>query len=179
MVRKAPIAKAGSRRIIAVSNLKAAIALHRTPSSLVPKRERDGIEAASHRAKCIIIAEFSYAGGADEELFESDVFKAVLKRLSQNNVGAIFVSSRTTFADDPLVQAIAARVFLKYDVEIICLAPDAPEKISLAPAAHVERIFAIAESLDRQLHQMEEEKRLRFRPPRRKCYAEMFPEAVV
>ena len=179
MPRKSLSSSSVIHRATSVASLKAAISLHRKRSSLELAEERANIEVAARRSKCIIIAEFSFTGGADEELFDSHVFAAILQRLAINHVGAIFVPSRTTFADDPIVHAVAERVFQKYGVDVVCLEPEAPITIVSAPVTHVARLFGLADGLHSQLRQMEDARRLKFGPPRKKCYAELFPEAVV
>jgi phosphoglycolate phosphatase-like HAD superfamily hydrolase len=140
--------------------------------------ERVAIEAYAERSGYEIVFEFSHIDEGDEELLDSPAFEAMLTRVAAQNVRAVIVATATTFAQNPLVQAVGAAKFRKFGVEVLAVEPAAPLAVTISPSQLVERILAIEDKFEKQLSHMAEKRRKRFGPPRRKNYAEMFPEAV-
>jgi DNA invertase Pin-like site-specific DNA recombinase len=140
--------------------------------------QRALIESFAARSGYEIAFEFVYAGASCEELFESDAFGAMLERIEAKKALTVIVASATTFSADPLVQAVGSAEFHRHGIELLVAdLSDAPA-ITTSAAQIVDHVFQIRERFEAHLSRMEERRRLRFGPQRRKNYVEMFPEAV-
>lgn len=146
--------------------------------AIAPRHERALIESFAARSGYEIIFEFVYAGASDEELFDSEAFRAMLDRIEAKMALTVIVASATTFSTDPLVQAVGAAQFREHGIELLVAEASNPPPIMTSPEQIVDHVFQIRERFEAHLARMEERRRRKFGPQRRKNYVEMFPEAV-
>lgn len=140
--------------------------------------QRTLIDAFAARSGYEIIFEFVYAGASDEELFDSEAFSAMLERIEAKKALTVIVASATTFSEDPLVHAVGSAQFRKHGIELLVADHSNTPAITTSPDQIVDHVFELRERFEAHLNRMEERRRLKFGPQRRKNYVEMFPEAV-
>jgi hypothetical protein len=161
---------------------KPAIAFFRRPGSgaatLSRSEQRTLIESFAARSNYEVIFEFVYSGTSDEDLLGSDAFRSMLDRIATNKAATVIVASATTFSADPLVQAVGAAQFRKHGIELLVADDSTGPAITTSPDQIVDHVFQLRERFEAHLARMEERRRLKFGPQRRKNYVEMFPEAV-
>ncbi len=142
------------------------------------RSERALIESFAARFGYEIVFEFVYSGTSDEELFDSEAFKAMIDRIEAKKALTVIVGSATTFSNDPLVQAVGTAQFRKHGIELLVADSSKAPAITTSPDQIVDHVFQLRERFEAHLQRMEERRRLKFGPQRRKNYVEMFPEAV-
>ncbi len=140
--------------------------------------QRALIEIFAASAGYDIAYEFAYAGASDDDLFASDAFQAMLDRLSARKAATVIVASAMTFSTDPLVHAVAAAQFRKHGIDLLVADATQGQAITTRPDAIVDHVYQLRERFEAHLTRMEERRRMKFGPQRRKNYVEMFPEAV-
>jgi hypothetical protein len=147
-------------------------------STIAAREERALIESFADRAGYEIVFEFAYAGASDEGLFDSHAFKSMLDRIGAKKALTVIVASATTFSADPLVQAVGAAQFREHGIELLVAEASDTPAITTSPEQIVDHVFQIRERFEAHLARMEQRRRVKFGPQRRKNYVEMFPEAV-
>lgn len=160
---------------------KPAIAFYRRRkggAAVAPRDERALIERLAARSGYEILFAFVYVGASDEALFDSEAFKAMLDRIEAKKALTVIVASATTFSSDPLVQAVAVAQFRKHGIQFLVADASEMPAITTSPQQIVDHVFQIRERFETHLARMEERRRLKIGPQRRKNYVEMFPEAV-
>jgi DNA invertase Pin-like site-specific DNA recombinase len=167
---------------MASSGLKPAISLLRhdgrdSPPEIL-RGQRARIEAFAAQGGYEIAYEFEFRGTSDEALFNSPAFKAMLAQIEAKKTLAVIVATATTFAEDPLVQAVGAVRFRKYGVELLVADGATQPAITTVPDQIVDHVFELSERFEAHLRRMAERRRTKLGPQRRKNYVEMFPEAV-
>lgn len=161
---------------------RAAIAFlrHREGGSAIAlEREQALVASFAARAGYEIVFEFVYAGASDEALFDSRAFTSMLDRIEARKALTVIVASPTTFSADPLVQAVGAAQFRKHGIELLVAETSNALPLTSSPEQIVDHVFEIRERFEAHLARMEQRRRLKLGPPRRKNYVEMFPEAVM
>lgn len=136
------------------------------------------IESFAERSGYEIVFEFVYAGASDAGLLESQAFTAMLERIETKKALTVIVASATTFSEDPLVLAVGAAQFRRHGIELLVAEALSPQPITTSPELIVDHVFQIRERFEAHLQRMEQRRRAKLGPQRRKNYVEMFPEAV-
>lgn len=136
------------------------------------------IKSFAERSGYEIVFEFVYAGASDAGLLESQAFTAMLERIETKKALTVIVASATTFSEDPLVLAVGAAQFRRHGIELLVAEALSPQPITTSPELIVDHVFQIRERFEAHLQRMEQRRRAKLGPQRRKNYVEMFPEAV-
>ena len=140
--------------------------------------ERAVIASFAERSGYEIAFEFVYSGASDTNLLDSRAFTTMLERIESKKALTVIVANATTFSDDPLVQVVGAAQFRRHGIELLVADASSPQPITTSPEQIVDHVFQLRECFEAYLQRMEQRRRTRLGPQRRKNYVEMFPEAA-